>query len=217
MSLKMKDLVRLSGVPKSTILYYIKEGLLPEPQKPKPNVHLYDESYLEQIAFIRYLQTHFDASIEQIRTVLDNPDFDPGHPFASLPGVIDTLMAPAGKERYDHETFCRESGIDCTTLKRWLNEGLLFERDGGLSDTEREMAQILKALEEMEALDLAYTYRDCARQSARFETQEVRKTLGETEGPDLDRKIRRLLDAILLLKPYIFNLTLYREYQKDRK
>ena len=31
--LKMNDLVKLSHTPKSTVLYYVKEGLLPEPVK----------------------------------------------------------------------------------------------------------------------------------------------------------------------------------------
>ena len=41
--LKMNELVKRSNTPKSTILYYLKEGLLPEPMKDKPNFHLYDE------------------------------------------------------------------------------------------------------------------------------------------------------------------------------
>ena len=45
--LKMNDLVKLSQTPKSTVLYYVKEGLLPEPVKDKPNFHLYDEYCVE--------------------------------------------------------------------------------------------------------------------------------------------------------------------------
>ncbi|WP_456456504.1 MerR family transcriptional regulator [Nitratifractor sp.] len=216
MALKMKDLVRLTGVPKSTILYYIKEGLLPEPQKPKPNVHLYDERFVERIAFIRYLQTHFHSSIEQIRTVMQRDDFDPEHPYASLVGAIDTLMAPAGERRYGREAFCEKAGIDCATLSEWIEEGLIFERDGGLSDTELEMARILQRLESVGHLDLAYAYRDCARDLVRLEAQAARLAQG-ADSRKRDRTIRSLLDATLLLKPYILNLTLYDAYQKDRR
>ncbi|WP_456430586.1 MerR family transcriptional regulator [Nitratifractor sp.] len=215
MALKMRDLVRLTGVPKSTILYYIKEGLLPEPEKPKPNVHLYDERFVERIAFIRYLQTHFRASIEQIRAVMRREDFDPDHPFASLVGAIDTLMAPAGETRYDREAFCEVAKIDCATLSGWIDEGLLFERDGGLSDTELEMARILKALEATGHLDLAYAYRDCARDLVRLEAEAAR-SVRDADPRERDRTIRALLDATLLLKPYILNLTLYDAYRKDR-
>ena len=64
MALKMKELMALSDESKSTILYYIKEGLLPEPSKPKPNVHLYDESCVQILKFIKYLQHNFSYSIE---------------------------------------------------------------------------------------------------------------------------------------------------------
>ena len=52
MALKMKELMLATGESKSTILYYVKEGLLPQPQKPKPNVHLYDESAVEILRLI---------------------------------------------------------------------------------------------------------------------------------------------------------------------
>ena len=52
--LKMNDLVKLSHTPKSTVLYYVKEGLLPEPVKDKPNFHLYDEYCVELLSLNIY-------------------------------------------------------------------------------------------------------------------------------------------------------------------
>ena len=71
--LKMNDLVKFSQTPKSTILYYVKEGLLPEPVKDKPNFHLYDERCVALLAFIKYLQTNFNASISQIKDLFAHP------------------------------------------------------------------------------------------------------------------------------------------------
>lgn len=76
MSLKMKELVELSKESKSTILYYIKEGLLPQPQKPKPNVHLYDEKCVKIIGFIKYLQEHMHYSISQIKEIFSSNNFN---------------------------------------------------------------------------------------------------------------------------------------------
>ena len=45
--------------------------LLPQPQKPKPNLHLYDESCVEIIGFIKYLQKNFDCSLSEIKTIAD--------------------------------------------------------------------------------------------------------------------------------------------------
>ena len=68
--LKMNDLVKLSQTPKSTVLYYVKEGLLPEPVKDKPNFHLYDEHCVKLLSFIKYLQSNFNATISQLKHFL---------------------------------------------------------------------------------------------------------------------------------------------------
>ena len=76
MAYKMKELMALSDESKSTILFYIKEGLLPEPQKPKPNVHLYDESCVQILKFIKYLQHNFSYSISEIQNIFKDNNFD---------------------------------------------------------------------------------------------------------------------------------------------
>ncbi|WP_292655557.1 MerR family transcriptional regulator, partial [Nitratifractor sp.] len=116
MPLKMKDLVEATDTPKSTILYYIKEGLLPEPEKPKPNVHLYDESFIERIKFIKYLQKNFHASIEQIRELMQREDFDLSRGYEAILDTLDLLMAPPSPKRYTKEELCEAAGIDCDRL-----------------------------------------------------------------------------------------------------
>jgi len=78
MALRMKELMEKTGESKSTLLYYIKEGLLPEPQKPKPNLHLYDEKSVKIVRLIKYLQEHLSYSISQIKEIfaLNNFNFD---------------------------------------------------------------------------------------------------------------------------------------------
>ncbi len=76
MKLKMSELVEKSGVSKSTILFYLKEGLLPEPEKPKPNVHLYDPKTLKILDFIKYFQENLGYSIAQIKAILADNRID---------------------------------------------------------------------------------------------------------------------------------------------
>ena len=52
MEYKISEVVAKTGVPKSTILYYIKEGLLPEARKLKPNVHRYNDEHVERLRYI---------------------------------------------------------------------------------------------------------------------------------------------------------------------
>ena len=54
--LKMKDLERATGVGREAIRFYIREGLLPEPERPARNVAFYDESCVGRIRLIKELQ-----------------------------------------------------------------------------------------------------------------------------------------------------------------
>jgi DNA-binding transcriptional MerR regulator len=52
----MKELAGATGVGRETIRYYIREGLLPAPDRPGRNVAWYDESFVERIALIKEMQ-----------------------------------------------------------------------------------------------------------------------------------------------------------------
>jgi len=54
--MKMKELEARTGVGRETIRYYIREGLLNEPERPKRNVALYDEAHVTRIGLIKKLQ-----------------------------------------------------------------------------------------------------------------------------------------------------------------
>lgn len=69
--LKMKDLEAATGVGRETIRYYIREGLLPEPERPGRNVAYYDESFVERIALIKDLQQKRFLPLAMIKAVLD--------------------------------------------------------------------------------------------------------------------------------------------------
>ena len=72
MEYKISELVAKTHVPKSTILYYIKEGILPEANKIKSNVHRYNDEHLELIRYIAYMKENFGTSNEQLKDVLQN-------------------------------------------------------------------------------------------------------------------------------------------------
>ncbi len=115
MSLKMATLVKESGISKSTILYYVKEGLLPSPQKPKPNVHLYDEECISILNFIKYLQENLNYSITEIKSIITDNKIDFKNDTQT---VITYLSAMSGKNReeeiLDIKNRARKFGVDET-------------------------------------------------------------------------------------------------------
>ena len=115
MSLKMATLTKESGISKSTILYYVKEGLLPSPQKPKPNVHLYDERCISILNFIKYLQENLNYSITEIKSIITDNKIDFENDSQTL---ISYLSAMSGKSRTEEvvniKKRAKEFGVDET-------------------------------------------------------------------------------------------------------
>jgi DNA-binding transcriptional MerR regulator len=68
--LKMKDLERATGVGRESIRFYIREGLLPEPQRPGRNVAWYDQSFVERIRLIKELQHERFLPLSVIKTIV---------------------------------------------------------------------------------------------------------------------------------------------------
>jgi DNA-binding transcriptional MerR regulator len=68
--MKMKELEQRSGVSRETIRFYIREGLLPTPYKPKRNVASYDESHLERLEAIRVLVEDPHMTLGLVRRIL---------------------------------------------------------------------------------------------------------------------------------------------------
>lgn len=67
---RIGELSRITGVPSSTINYYVREGLLPPPIKTAPNMAYYDSSYPEMIGEIRILQKERGMTLSEIRKII---------------------------------------------------------------------------------------------------------------------------------------------------
>lgn len=68
--MKMRELEARTGVNRETIRVYFRHGLLPEPQRSKPNVADYAEAHVAAVRRIRRLQKEQGLTLAQIRTVL---------------------------------------------------------------------------------------------------------------------------------------------------
>lgn len=210
--LKMNRLSQLTNTPKSTILYYIKEGLLPEPVKDKPNFHLYDESNIQLIEFIKYLQVNFNATISQIKTLFSHPDFDIQNPYKSLTHSLHLIMG-AENEQFTVSELCDEFGINEEELERLVDIGLINPRDGIFTAREREILAIIQRSNEQER-HLLKIYSQVAHQLALEEVKIGMDILENKENQN--ENLKHFFDILLLLKPYVLNLQTFNLYQKHR-
>lgn len=74
--LKMKDLLVITGLSKQTIHFYLREGLLPEPEKPKQNVAYYTHEHVIRIEAIKRLQRDRSLKLNEIKELLADFDHD---------------------------------------------------------------------------------------------------------------------------------------------
>ena len=215
MELKMKELMLQTGESKSTILYYVKEGLLPEPFKPKPNVHLYDESCVQILRFIKYLQHNFSYSIAEIQSIFKDNHFDFDGSFETMVRSLELISGGRANSWYNKEDFLEYAEIDEQTLKSYQEKGYLFKREKGFSTKELEIAEIL---ERAKALGLDFTLLDDYVTDAKVLAQKenhVGALLLKNADETHNRRYELLFDLILKLKPYLFNMHTVQAHQRN--
>jgi DNA-binding transcriptional MerR regulator len=127
----MAELVRATGVPKSTLLYYVAEALLPEPERPKPNVALYDPVCVDLVRYIRAAQQIHRYPLAWIRNNIK-------YILAGVPpeDVLHLGERLLGKPTamFSKEEAARESGVEPADLDRYVDAGLVWPTESGRFD-----------------------------------------------------------------------------------
>jgi len=75
--LKISELAAAAGVPVATVRHYLREGLLPEPEKTSRNMAYYPPELVERIQLIKQLQEDRYLPLKVIRELLESGDGDP--------------------------------------------------------------------------------------------------------------------------------------------
>jgi DNA-binding transcriptional MerR regulator len=113
--MKISELAELSGVPVATVRHYLREGLLPEPEKTSRNMAYYSPDLVERIRLIKQLQEERFLPLRVIRELLESGDGDPERLRAlidledrilesALAGERKRVSAREVKRRYDVPT-----------------------------------------------------------------------------------------------------------------
>jgi DNA-binding transcriptional MerR regulator len=117
--MKIRELVKRTGVPKETIHFYIREGLLRKPRKSNVNSAEYNESYVDQIQLIKNLRDNFYLPIPQTKKIVK--DFRKQSPSdQAISQFYSRFFRPADRlfamEIEGRDAFLQETGLG----KKWL-------------------------------------------------------------------------------------------------
>ncbi|MGE5258642.1 MAG: MerR family transcriptional regulator, partial [Hyphomicrobiales bacterium] len=131
----MNELTAVTGVPKSTILFYLSQQLLPEPLKTSPNMAYYDPVCVERIKLIQQMQARHRLSISEIRRCLE--DKDRGNDLGVYLQLNEEVFGPSGSKRLlDTKAFRRETGLSASQLEDLQQARLLLPLEEGRFDVE---------------------------------------------------------------------------------
>jgi len=127
--MKMKELEERSGIGRETIRYYIREGLLPEPDRPKTNVAIYSEDHLRRLDLIRTLQRERFLHLGVIRKLIEEagdrePDMVPGL-FGFEIMLADQPGAESTRSPVEREKLSADSGRPVAEIRKIAEEGII--------------------------------------------------------------------------------------------
>lgn len=130
--LRMKELMAQSGLPKSTLLYYVEQGLLPAPIKTSPNMAYYPPQCLERLARIKALQTRHRLPLGKIKALLALQD--QGHDISPLIELGQAIFGQEAGPLLERAAFLEATKLTAEQLEALLAAEMLLPLQDGLFD-----------------------------------------------------------------------------------
>lgn len=126
--MKLRDLVKATGVSRETIQFYLREGILPKPRKRDKNQAEYDESYVELLKTIKDLQDNHYLPLSIIKKIIKRKKkISPADEY--LIWMQSELFSPVGQflmeETVGEDAFIKMTGISRKWLKKSEDWGII--------------------------------------------------------------------------------------------
>jgi len=217
---KISEVVAKTGVPKSTILYYIKEGMLPEAEKLKANVHRYGEEHVELLKYIRYMQEQLGSSNDQIKAALKNANRSLSSSLTMIQPMMNTLShIPADAEHYTKAAFIDAFGLDPKRVEHLLKTEVLLPTSP--DDFTRADAAVVNLAEMFERVGvppgILKTYAEHARALAVLERKMQQSLCNVRTDENFSTLWKIMLETLFTAKPYLFDRSTYQTFMSALK
>lgn len=215
MEYKISEVVQKTDVPKSTILYYIKEGLLPQAHKLKSNVHRYNKEHIELIQYITYMKTHFGTSNEQLKDILQHKNRSFSTSSTMIAPLMNTLSAiPIESIHYTKEAFIEAFNVDKELLNRLLKDEILMPIDE--NDFTQKEASIVKLVNYFDTVGIEYEvlklYVFHAKALSLLEQRMQIQLCDVRNDENFSMLWKILFETLFNAKTYIFNRHTYKAF-----
>lgn len=199
--LRMKDLVEATGVARSTIHYYVSEDLIPPPERPKPNVALYDPISVDLIRYIRDAQRLHRYPLDWIRTNVKH--ILAGLPPDDLLHLNERLLGPP-RPLVDVEEAKGQLDDADGALERFVSLGLVHPTtDGKYDEFDIRVAEVLQRAEDAGLPAEAFTGVVHALREVEAQTAAIAKEYIDSPMPMSAERAMLLVEIMGRLHPYL--------------
>ena len=128
--LRMRELAKATGLPKSTILHYVAQGLLPEPVRASRNVAFYNPECIDRARYIKEVQNTYSFPLEKIKKLLQSKD--EGKDPAALVELHAVIFGTKGGVALGEKEFRAATGLTARQLNELLAARLLLPMERGV-------------------------------------------------------------------------------------
>lgn len=210
----MRDVSARTGLARSTIHHYIREGLLPRPRKTGRNTAIYDEDFVKRAQLIKALQRKAHMPLAVIKETLDGmPEdavdaIDPDR-FTGITRAVAEGLRLASEQPMGEDDLVAASGLSAAELAA-LRRAKLIEATG--ADGNRRyspldvritlaMAKIREAGATLErgfagSPQIIKAYRHHLTELARVEAREMVRMMRRLAEFDLDEFIAQTVGPL---------------------
>ena len=213
MEYKISELVAQTNVPKSTILYYIREGLLPEAKKLKSNVHRYNDEHVELIRYIKYMKEEIGSTNEQIKSALQNKNQSLSSSFSMIEPLMNTLSSiPANAEHYTKEQFVELYDIELELLDRLLDDGILVPiSENDFTDKEASIVNLITSFNDVGVdYTIIKAYVEHAQAMSELECQMQAQLCSTRDDQNFSTLWKIMFETLFNAKDYLFKRYTYK-------
>ena len=220
MEYKISEVVTKTDVPKSTILYYIKEGLLPEAKKIKSNVHKYSNEHIELLKYIKYMQETMGSSIDEIKSALEKKNDSFSGSYTMLAPLMNTLSGETSyTKQYTESEFLEYFDIEKQLFDTLLKDEILIPLHNN-TFTEKE-ASIIVLVENFIEIGVDYSilkeYVKHAKILANLEHTMQEQLCNVRSEENFSTLWKIMFETLFRTKEYILNRSTYKSLHQSLK
>lgn len=218
MEIKIGELSKKSNIPASTIRYYVKMGLLPEPSKKNKSMSYYDESCAEMLQTIKKLQEAKYYPLGIIKNILKR--MRDGVSLDDAVAIEQVIFGKQTGELVDRDQYLDITGLTVEQLVNAEKLGLLMpfaDEKGRKSYDSEDIRFGIEVIKELTALGVDIRdfdfYLDLGRRLADEEVRLRRKAVDGLNKEENSRLTKELARRVEFIRGYILKRLFQRRVQ----